>query len=79
MKVGDLVILKRHAEQSPTTKLTPWALRAQEQGTAMLVIPNPTHWNDAPMSGDARCCCVLFENKLRVLSCSSVEVVSHND
>ena len=75
MKVGDLVIIKKQ-ERHLQRKLTPWALRAYDQGTPMLVIPDPSHWEEAPMPNDKYCVCVLFENKLRVVTCADLEIVS---
>ena len=75
MKVGDLVRI-REQSKSPDSKLTPWAQRAYDQGTPMLVIPDPSHWEEAPMPNDKYVCCVLFENKLRVVTCADLEIVS---
>jgi hypothetical protein len=75
MKVGDLVRIKKQ-ERHLHTKLTPWAQKAYDQGTAMLVIPDPSHWEEAPMPNDKYVCCVLFENKLRVVTCADLEIVS---
>ena len=75
MKVGDLVRIRKQ-ERSLHTKLTPWAQKAYDQGTAMLVIPDPSHWEEAPMPNDSYCVCVLFENKLRVVTRADLEIVS---
>ena len=75
MKVGDLVRIKKE-ELNSRTKFTPWAQRSHDQRTPMLVIPNPIHWEEVPMENDKHAICVLFENKLRVLTRDSVEIVS---
>ena len=75
MKVGDLVRIRKQ-ERRLHTKLTPWAQKAYDQGTAMLVIPDPAHWEQAPMPNDSYCVCVLFENKLRVVTRADLELVS---
>jgi len=73
VKIGDLVRLNSKVHDGGP--LTPWCEEVWHSQAPMLVIPNPAHWDEQPLSGDSSIVCVLYKGKLRVLRRRELEIV----